>query len=115
MARFIDADKLVEHIKDLPTWRELLGVGWRSTKYPNGMFDCEDIINSIKNQPTADVVEVVRCKDCKHGDVSVIEKTKCGQETVACYCNIHKLLHSLDWYCPNGERKKTNEKFGICT
>ena len=60
MARYIDADKLIEHIKDLPTWKEMLGVGWQPTKYPNGMFDCEDIINSIDNQPTADVEEVKR-------------------------------------------------------
>lgn len=61
MAKYIDADKLKEHIKGLPTWFEGLGIGWRSTKYPNGQFDCEDIINSIDNSPTADVVEI------KHG------------------------------------------------
>lgn len=95
MARFIDADKLVEHIKDLPTWRELLGVGWRSTKYPNGMFDCEDIINSIKNQPTADVVEVVRCKDCRN-----------RYEKNWAKCHGRK----PDDFCSDGERKKTDEQ-----
>lgn len=62
MARYIDADKLIDHIKDLPTWREILGIGWRATKYPNGMFDCNDVINSIEDAPTADVAEV------KHGE-----------------------------------------------
>jgi hypothetical protein len=60
MARYIDADKLIEHIKDLPTWREVLGRGWLATKYPDGTFDCEDVISSIVNAPTADVVEVKR-------------------------------------------------------
>ena len=63
MAKYIDADKLKEHIKDLPTWwADDGGVYGHSMKYPEGMFDCEDIINSIDNQPTADVVEV------KHGE-----------------------------------------------
>ena len=63
MARYIDADRLKEHIKDLPTWwADGGGVYGQSMKYPEGMFDCEDIINSIDNQPTADVEEV------KHGE-----------------------------------------------
>ena len=62
MARYIDAEKLKSHIKDLPTWwADGGGVYGESMKYPEGMFDCDDIINSIDNQPTADVVEV------KHG------------------------------------------------
>lgn len=62
MARYIDADKLIEHIKDLPTWWEDEGgVYGHSMKYPEGLFHCEDVINSIENAPTADVVEV------KHG------------------------------------------------
>ena len=63
MARYIDADKLKEHIKDLPTWwADSGGVYGVSMKYPEGMFDCEDIINSIDNQPTADVVELKNMK-----------------------------------------------------
>ena len=62
MARYIDADELKEHIKDLPTWwADSGGVYGQSMKYPEGMFDCEDILNSIDNHPTADVEEV------KHG------------------------------------------------
>lgn len=57
MARYIDADTLVEHIKDLPTWYED-GLGWHSIKYPDGMFDCYDVIESINNQPAADVAVV---------------------------------------------------------
>ena len=54
----------------------------------------------------SDFVEVVRCEKCKHGDVGIIEKTKGGQETWGCYCNIAKVVHSLDWYCPWGVRKE---------
>ena len=63
MARYIDADALLKYIKDIPTWYEEFGIGWHATKYPNGSYDCEDIINSILNARAADVVprsEVVR-------------------------------------------------------
>ena len=61
MARYIDADKLIEHIKDLPTWLKEEG-WWHSIHYPDGHYDCEDVINSIENAPAADVEEV------KHGE-----------------------------------------------
>ena len=63
--RLIDANALAEHIKDLPTWwaddGDVYGV-----RYPDGMFECEDVISSIEDAPTVDAVKVVRCKDCKH-------------------------------------------------
>lgn len=37
MARYADVDKLLEHI----------GVYGSSMKYPNGMFDVNDVVNSI--------------------------------------------------------------------
>lgn len=55
MARYIDADKF---IKDL------------QSEY-HGMISDESlkiykIIHRLDNEPTADVVEVVRCKECKY-------------------------------------------------
>ena len=34
----------------------------------NAFRDRQDIIDLINNQPTADVVEVVRCRNCKYSD-----------------------------------------------
>ena len=47
---------------------------------------------AIKDCPSADVVEVVRCKDCKHyaGD--------------GMYCAEDRIVHDDD-YCSYGERK----------
>ena len=100
MARYIDADKLIKHIKDLPTWKEMLGVGWKSTRYPSGMFDCEDIINSIDNQPTADVEEVVRCKDCKYLEIDkgLRQGRMCLMRGSDGWCND-------DDFCSYGKRK----------
>jgi len=54
MPDYIDRDALLLHIKDLPTWwADAGGVYGRSMKYPNGMFDCEDVVSSIENAPSA--------------------------------------------------------------
>lgn len=67
MAEYIGKEALIAHIKDLPTWwADAGGVYGRSMKYPEGMFDCEDVISSVENAPVADVVPVVRCKDCQY-------------------------------------------------
>ena len=51
--RPIDADVLLEHIKDLPMWwADAGGVYGPAVKYPEGMFYPEDIISSIENAPT---------------------------------------------------------------
>lgn len=52
MTRYIDADAL----------KEL----WQPDH--NRKFDADYFIHTIDNAPTADVVEVVRCKDCKRQD-----------------------------------------------
>lgn len=53
----------------------------------------------IDNAPTADVVEVVRCKDCKHCDI--------GENEVDawCDCRIFNISGSEDFYCSCGERR----------
>ena len=55
MSRYIDVDKLLDDIECID------------------IIECTDIDDifievekTIDEQPTADVVEVIRCKDCKH-------------------------------------------------
>jgi hypothetical protein len=48
MPRYADVDKLLEYIKDLPTWwADAGGVCGHSMRYPDGMFDVNDVVNSI--------------------------------------------------------------------
>lgn len=62
--RLIDANALAEHIKDLPTWwADNGGFYGGAMKYPEGMFDPEDIISSIDNAPTVDAVPVDDMKE----------------------------------------------------
>lgn len=50
---------------------------------------CKAMINKL---PTADVVPVVRCKDCKHYNIFA-------------RCVLHGYdLHYYDYYCADGER-----------
>ena len=53
MPRYIDADVMKKNLEE-----NYVFIGFADL--------LNDIIEVIDTQPTADVVEVVRCKDCKH-------------------------------------------------
>lgn len=55
MARYIDADALIEFI-DMGHYRNPLELCY-SEQY---------VVDMIESRPTADVVELVRCKDCRY-------------------------------------------------
>ena len=82
MSRYIDADKIPYVISE------------------NGCLDDFAYRYDINEVPTADVVEVVRCKDCRYSYVN--HKGYLG-------CTL--LASSLEWveptgYCSLGERKE---------
>ena len=58
------------------------------------------IVMLIEKQPTADVVEVIRCKDCKH--YKKINYDDISQNT----CEITTKRQQPDDYCSYGERKE---------
>ena len=64
--------------------------------------DNESLSYRLVRAPTADVVEVVRCKDCKH----CVEDIIC--EGVV-YCNEHHKGMRENDYCSYGERRKDDE------
>lgn len=57
-------------------------------------YDAIEILTEIEYSPTADVVEVVRCKDCKHYK----------DEHSNCWLMRVKMMPSD--YCSYGERKE---------
>lgn len=78
---------------------------------PKGFFDdlnVPKLLAWLNTQPTADVVEVVRCEKCIHGEVSILAKSKDGKETWGCYCNAKKVVTDVDAYCSCG-KKRGNE------
>lgn len=99
MAEYTEKEALIANIKNLPTcWADAGGVYGRSMKYPEGMFDCEDVISSVENAPAADVAPVVHGRwverQAPHamGGVSA----KCS----ACGKSVQYLGNPLN-YCPN--------------
>lgn len=82
MSRYIDADELIFFGFDNP--------------------DCDNLFEFvpkefIDNAPTADVVEVVRCKDCKY-----LHRTVCPY-------GIKRTPRGND-YCSYGERREDDEE-----
>ena len=91
--RLIDADWVLEHIKPY----ELSDEDWIVT----GGTAIRLIYNAIDQAPTVDAVQVVRCKDCKYGEVD-------DADFPAQYLCKH---NGADWndenhFCSYGERKE---------
>ena len=88
MPRYIDAEKALEEFDE---WVDTTGALGKGTSYYYEARGC------IEDVPTADVVEVVRCKDCKWLIVGGL-----------CCKNIkgggHKKLNPDD-FCSYGARK----------
>ena len=81
--RLIDADALIERIEK----RLLNGaiIGW--------------LCSIIAGVPAVDAVEVVRCKDCKHGEVD-------DPDFPDQYCcHARDGWNKADFYCADGERR----------
>lgn len=64
-----------------------------------GGLSAKKLWKRIKEQPTIDAVEVVRCKDCKHKYVS-------GNGTTQFYvCDFMDAQYEDNGFCHHGERK----------
>lgn len=88
MARYIDKDKLINELKE--DCATLVKERWFDDYVQGYNSAIEDIIA----EPTADVVQVVRCKDCI---VPHNRWTGCPK--------LNGLVTSPDFYCSCGERK----------
>lgn len=93
MPRYIDADLLLNELQeelefDTPFYTE------KQNKYVNRGLSIA--IRDIKRTPTADVREVVQCKDCKHYYKGIMNRCThlCGLKQVG----------EFDWCCW-GERR----------
>ena len=106
MSDYISRETALARIKDLPTWwADAGGYYGHAMNLPDGLFDPEDVISTLKNIPAADVVPVVRCKDCRHFNFDQME---CENELVI---TDHEggASYSLNFcpadFCSYGERK----------
>ena len=106
MARYIDADAVEKRIADyydaqlrsFPSSRgkeKLLLLG--GINYGR---------NVVRDAPTADVVEVVRCEKCKHCDFYYPVKPIDGEAIGAYFCKVLERYTNPTNFCRYGERKE---------
>lgn len=60
-------------------------------------------VDDIENAPAVDAVEVVRCKDCKHGMKSHLQPRH--TKNYLCRHSWEGEYHEPDHFCSYGERK----------
>lgn len=69
------------------------------------------LLEYIDALPSADVIEVVRCKDCKHRPTGE-ERDDLEFPDDKCPCKCEDYWYSWkpsdNWFCGNGERKDNN-------
>ena len=71
-------------------------------KHSVGYFAFESIIECLKQEPTVDAVEVVRCRDCKHSWIHPCGYVYCHRDGR----NAYEMTFNLDSFCSYGERKE---------
>ena len=93
MARLIDVNKVIDSMQKCLDESP-------DKKHSVGYCAFESIIEGLKQEPTVDAVEVVRCKDCKHWlkDVPL-----CTDDIGR--CRFANYLVGGNAYCVYGERK----------
>ena len=90
MPRYIDADVMKKNLEE-----NYVFIGFADL--------LNDIIEVIDTQPTADVVEVVRCKDCKHYEWA--DNRAFGMPTKYCSWTGFEDVDDND-FCSRGERRE---------
>ena len=97
--RLIDANELMDVIRQ---HEYRLATKQGSIDY--GMFTL-GIQQAVDEQPTIDAAPVVRCKDCKYCDISLVLPT--GREMYTCMegSHDHQMLLNPTDYCSYGVRK----------
>ena len=95
MSRYVDADAFVERVR--------VAVGFAEEELTADFKDGVHMtLELLETQPLADVVEVVRCKDCKYGERKDYMPAKyCSLR----YCKNSSNYHGKDFYCAMGEKR----------
>ena len=95
MSRYIDADALIKRLQYFSDW-------CRDGR-KQGVDFCMDVIG---DSPTADVVEVVRCRDCKWYGIDELKKDgSLDRRYKPSVCYLYREHHEESWYCADAERR----------
>ena len=92
MPRYIDADKAPSVMKEMPLGKQCIDAVMKMV---------------IDRLPTEDVVEVVRCKDCRYCEECHYEEE--GEKPyIKLKCKWSNYSHQPNDYCSIGERRESN-------
>ena len=98
--RYINSDML-RHLFEV--WKEIE----EKAGNDKGAYCYNECINAIDKTPPADVVEVVRCGDCKHIDLNSADPIVWnGIASALCRCDLHERSVRVEDFCSYGERKE---------
>lgn len=90
MPRYIDANNLYQKIND---WRKQIKATYG--EYDDFVECLGEVLTMIGSEPNADVVPVVRCKDCKYYNAGF----ECIKEG-------YGIEYDENYYCASAERRK---------
>lgn len=97
MPRYIDADEFEKRIKPYDT----------DDRIEKAVYIFAH--NMMMSTPTADVVEVIRCKDCMHRPTGTGVNHDLEFPDYVCPCHCEDYWYSWmpddDWFCADGERR----------
>lgn len=89
MARYIDKDKLVNKLKE--DYATLVKERW----FDDYVQGYSSAIDDVVAEPTADAVQVIRCKDCQYfyqdGNIKLCKHWNCHTTTPDAYCSYAKM------------------------
>lgn len=95
MSEYIEREKLLEELEKIPAYFDS-----GDTRY-----GVEIAIDQIKKQPTADVVKIVRCKDCEFVQPTLIKINGKDLKT----CELYKRPCYDNDFCSKGLSKECEE------
>ena len=89
---YIDRKALLKDLLELPPKMDELGYGWLGRR---------GVWQMVADYPAADVVEVVRCRECFYRELN-------DANIPVCTGIMSYFSTPDDWYCPCGKRKEEN-------
>ena len=101
--RYIEVEPLIELIDEYIEEYDTLEDGYHNPKW----CAMQEARRSIEKQPVADVVEVIRCKDCYmyRKDIEIAEANNFNPDI---YCALHQTEMPENGYCNYGREKRND-------
>ena len=101
---YIKREDAIKAFADYLTETAMEDLGIKHGKQILYELHCDDVSNILADIPSADVVEVVRCKDCKHNPKRTNDLAY-GRCVCCCEDDWYGYVPADDFFCGYGERK----------